>query len=195
MKKKVVITGFIIVVLLICSVVLCVLNSNQIEKNKSKDKQEIKKETVLPEATVSSTASKSQTDCSNSVFSRAFGKWKVIDTIGYGYVCTDESTEDYVGGILEICDDLVTCEMPDDEYNYSIKNPKFVMRWQSADDFFMEHYAKYESFKFEDDKRVPLVEIKSKEEGFGTRFWIKDKNHIVIEGPQYFLAERTKKED
>lgn len=187
MRKKVAIVGVIVVLLSLgCTLVLCTINN----RNKSKHKQSMGLETLLPKATVGFTAPTAQPDFSSSVFSRAFGKWKVIDTIGYGYICTDEPIENYVGGTIEICDDLITCNMPDDEYDYTIKYPKFVMRWQSADDFYMERYATYKSFKFEDDKRVPLVEIKSKEGGFGTRFWIRDKNHIVIAGPQYFLAEK-----
>lgn len=190
MRKKVAIGG-IVIALLICSIVFYAADNDQKEAEASQNKQAIKTETSLPETTVSSPVPTTQTDGYSNVFSRTFGKWEVIETIGYGYICTADSSEDYVGGILEIRDDRISCDMPNDEYDYIINYPKFVLRWQSANDFHMERYATYESFNFEDDERVPLVEIKSKEEtGFGTRFWIRDKNHIVIEGPQYFLAKK-----
>lgn len=189
MRKKVAIGG-IVIALLICSIVFYVEDHDQKGADASQNKQAIKTETSLPETTVSSPVPTTQTDCYSNAFSRAFGKWEVIDTIGYGYICTDDSSEDYVGGILEIRDDCISCDMPNDKYDYIINYPKFVLRWQSANDFFMERYATYKSFNFEDDEKVPLVEIKSKEAGFGTRFWIKDKNHIVLDGPQYFLAKK-----
>ena len=82
--------------------------------------------------------------------------------------------------------------MPNEELNVTLKDPEFLMQWQSAEDFFMELYARYESFGFEDKEKVPLIEISQNNEtfGFGSRIWIKDENHIVILGPQYFLAER-----
>lgn len=188
--RKNLLLGEIVIALLICIIVFSSANNDEKEADASQNKQAIKTETSLPETTVSSPVPTPQTDDYSNVFLRAFGKWEVIHTIGYGYICTADSSEDYVGGILEIRDDCISCDMPNDEYDYIINYPKFVLRWQSANDFLMEHYATYESFNFEDDERVPLVEIKSKETGFGTRFWIRDKNHIVIEGPQYFLAKK-----
>lgn len=68
------------------------------------------------------------------------------------------------------------------------------MQWKSRDDFFMRRYAQYDSFGFEDEEKVPLIEIKKKkyEDYFADTIWIKDEDHIVIEGPQYYLAERQK---
>ncbi|MCD7825800.1 MAG: hypothetical protein LUH14_07570 [Clostridiaceae bacterium] len=198
--KKVIIAVIIILLLMIC--VIHKLDDNQAEQKESGHKQGTSIETPLPEATacpvasteitVSSTASPTQSGCCSSIFSRAFGKWVVTSVTGYGYIFSDlEPETDYIGGTIEVCDNFIMCDLPNDEYDYVIKNPKFVMQWQSANDFFMERYAPYKGFQFEDDEKVPLVEIKSKEGGFGTRFWIKDKNHIVIDGPQYFLAKRA----
>ncbi|MCD7825799.1 MAG: hypothetical protein LUH14_07565 [Clostridiaceae bacterium] len=180
----------IIIFLLICAI--NVLDDNQAEEKKSEYEQETTIETPLPEVTACPIASPTQSDCCSSIFSMAFGKWVVTAVTGYAYIYSDLGPEtDYIGGTIEICDDSIMCDLPNDEYDYVIKNPKFVMQWQSANDFFMERYALYKGFQFEDDKTVPIVEIKSKKAGFGTRFWIKDKNHIVISGPRYFLAKRA----
>lgn len=116
----------------------------------------------------------------------------VTERIGYGYAFTDTPENSYIGGEITITDELVQCSMPDKELNYTINEPKYVMQWQSRNDFYMELYAQYDSFGFEDPDKVPKIEIKKKGEslGFGSTLWIKDENHIIIMGPQYFLAER-----
>lgn len=132
-------------------------------------------------------------DKNSSKFARVFGEWVITDTIGSGYIFSSSyPEEDYIGGKIIIRDELVQCSFPNEEWNFTVKNPKFVMQWQSAEDFFMELYAQYDSFGFEDDEKVPLIEIKKKNKdlGVGDRIWIKDEDHIVIFGPQYYLAER-----
>ena len=121
-----------------------------------------------------------------------FGKWKVVDRIGYGYSFTDIPEKNYIGGIITITDELVQSSMPDKELNFTVKNPKFVMQWQSRDDFYMEHYTTYDSFGFDNSEKVLKIEIKKKggSLGFGSTLWIKDENHIIIMGSQYFLAEK-----
>lgn len=153
---------------------------------------EIKKEykSELPDEILSTSKPSSGNNCSK--FARVFGEWLVIDRIGDGYVFNDTPEEDYIGGRIIISDELVQTSMPNEELNVTLKDPEFLMQWQSAEDFFMGRYARYESFGFEDKEKVPLIEISENNEtfGFGSRIWIKDENHIVILGPQYFLAER-----
>lgn len=152
-----------------------------------KDEKEKHNSTRVSEATVIP----SLTDYS-SKFVGVFGKWRVIERIGSGYAFTDIPEKSYIGGEITITDELVQCSMPDKELNYTIKDPKYVMQWQSRNDFYMEHYANYDSFGFEDPEKVPKIEIKKKGQslGFGSELWIKDENHIIIMGPQYFLAEK-----
>lgn len=142
---------------------------------------------------VSETTANTAIDDYSSKFASVFGKWRVIERIGVGYAFTDNPPENsYIGGIITITDELIQCSMPDKKLNYTIKDPKYVMQWQSRNDFYMEHYAQYDSFEFEDPEKVPKIEIKKKGRslGFGSTLWIKDENHIVVMGTQYFLAEK-----
>lgn len=191
MRKKVAIGGFIVVAILIGSLILYAINKDQKEANNFKHKQETGLGALLPEESVSSAASTTQSDYS-SKFVGVFGKWRVIERIGSGYAFTDIPEKSYIGGEITITDELVQCSMPDKELNYTIKDPKYVMQWQSRNDFYMEHYANYDSFGFENPEKVPKIEIKKKGQslGFGSTLWIKDENHIIIMGPQYFLAEK-----
>lgn len=180
-------------------------------KTESKKETDSKKETVpqtetgmkektdaVPSATPSSEnkeTSSSSPEVHSSVFTRVFGEWLITEVTGSGYISsTSYPDEDYIGGKLIIRDDFVQCSLPNEEWNYTIKNPKFVMQWKSRDDFFMGRYAQYDSFGFEDEEKVPLIEIKKKkhEDYFADTIWIKDEDHIVIEGPSYYLAERQK---
>lgn len=148
-------------------------------------------ESVPPSKNLSTDSSSA--DNNSGKFAGIFGEWVITDTIGTGYIFSSSyPEEDYIGGRIVIHDELVQCSFPNEEWNFTVKNPKFVMQWQSADDFFMELYAKYDSFGFQDKEKVPLIEIKKKKRdlGVGSRFWIKDEDHIVIFGPQYYLAER-----
>lgn len=123
------------------------------------------------------------------------GKWRIVSTIGTGYIFSDSSPEtDYLDGTLIIQEDYMEIKMPEKSLSCTIDNPKYIKTYQSRDDFFMERYANYDSFGFADEDRVPLLEVRkgSREwDVFGSRIWIKDKNHIVLAGPQYFLAERV----
>lgn len=131
----------------------------------------------------------------SSKFASVFGKWKVIKRIGSGYVFTDNPPENsYIGGEITITDEMIQCSMPDKKLNYTIEDPKYVMQWQSRNDFYMEHYAQYDSFGFENPEKVPKIEIKKKGKslGFGSTLWFKDEDHIIVMGTQYFLAEKIK---
>lgn len=132
-------------------------------------------------------------------YSQIYGKWKVIRPIGAGYIFSDSVPEDsYIGGILSIGDDEINVKLPSKELSATLKNPKYKTRKQSEAEFFSWRYAKYDSFGFENDKEVPLIEVKDGKEDwdeFGGTIWLRDKNHIVIHGPQYFLAKRLKETD
>lgn len=133
--------------------------------------------------------------------SQIYGEWKVTKTIGEGYIYSDSVPEDcYIGGIITIQEDYIESKLPDTdmgkklELSGAVNNPEYVIKMQDRDDFRMMRYGNYDSFGFESEDKVPFIKVKKgkKEwDKFGSNIWIKDSDHIVISGPQYFLAKRV----
>lgn len=121
-----------------------------------------------------------------------YGKWKITDMVGYGYIYGDVSIEDYVGGDVTICEDYIKYELPSDKGK--LEKPKFKLTKQNKDDFWEYSHANVENgFGFKDDQ-VDLIEVydgNDKWDEFGGIFWVRDKEHLIFFGPVYFLAEKV----
>ena len=105
-----------------------------------------------------------------------YGKWKILDMVGYGYIYGEFSMKDYVGGTVTIRE------------NYIYKLEK-----QNEEDFWEYSHANIHSgfgFKSEKIKAVTVFDDKDEWDEFGNIFWIRDKDHLIIFGPVYFLAKR-----
>lgn len=137
----------------------------------------------------------------SSPFSQIYGTWKITGTIGSGYIFSDSVPEEvYIDGILTIRDDFIECKLPDSKQNKSLNlsgslnNPVYITKMQGRNAFFSRRYADYDSFGFESGEKVPYITVRDGREDWdnvASDIWIKDKDHIIIEGPQYFLAEKV----
>lgn len=127
---------------------------------------------------------------------RVIGEWKITGIVGTGYISSSSyPEEDFIGGTLTIQKDIAKFNTPGKKYDFEVEDPEYVIKWQSADDFFAERHAQYDSFGFENSKKVRVIKIKNhnkSSDDIGARFWIRDDDHIVIDGPDYYLAERQK---
>lgn len=130
-------------------------------------------------------ADKSENDLS------IYGKWKIVEQTGSGYIYGEFSMDDYVGDIITIDKDYIESDIPLEKTR--LENPKYEMKEQSRNDFYMIIHSDYDSFGFEDDTPT-MVEVYGENDTwdeFGGEFWIKDKNHLIFLGPVFFLAEKV----
>ncbi len=127
--------------------------------------------------------------------SRIYGTWEIKKPIGTGYIFSDSEPEtSYVGGRITIEENRIDCKLPADYLSASLANPEYIKKKQDRNDFFVERYANYDSFGFENKDHVTKITIMTKDgewDEFGGCLWIRDNQHIVIAGPQYFLAEKV----
>ena len=121
-----------------------------------------------------------------------YGKWKITEMVGYGYIYGEFSIDDYVNGIITINESYFEYDIPLEKKR--LRNPKYKVKTQSKNEFYHVSNANFDNgFGFKGDK-VKLVMVydgNDKWHEFGATFWIRDKNHLIVMGPVYFLAERV----
>lgn len=169
---------FYVIVLLICCITL-VSCGNKKGKESSVPMQLPKK---IKESSVSQ----------NREINMIFGRWKILDMIGNGYIYGDVSMEDYVGGIVTIRENSIESDLPLGKRK--LKNPKYKLSIQNEDDFWEYRHANIDNgFGFKNNL-IKLVEVydgnNDSWDEFGETFWVRDKKHLIFLGPVYFLAEK-----
>lgn len=120
-----------------------------------------------------------------------YGKWKILDMVGYGYIYGEFSMKDYVGGTVTIRENYIETNLP--LGRWKLKNPIYKLEKQNEEDFWEYSHANIHSgfgFKSEKIKAVTVFDDKDEWDEFGNIFWIRDKDHLIIFGPVYFLAKR-----
>lgn len=117
-----------------------------------------------------------------------YGKWKIIDKVGHGYVVGEFSMEDYEGGIVTIDKDYMECDLPMGKYR--LENPEYKLTKQTENEFLVGTKVSVENiFGFTPDK-IQMVEVNPDYYGF-TLFWIKDETHLIFCAPVSLLAEKV----
>ena len=149
--------------------------------------------TASPATIIDDTATNTSDVSDNSENNLAiiYGKWKIVEQTGSGYIYGEFSMDDYVGGIITIDKDYIESDIPLEKTR--LENPKYEIKEQSRNDFYMIIHSDYDSFGFEDDTPT-MVEVYGENDTwdeFGGEFWIKDKNHLIFLGPVFFLAEKV----
>ena len=120
-----------------------------------------------------------------------YGKWKILDMVGYGYIYGEFSMKDYVGGTVTIRENYIETNLP--LGRWKLKNPIYKLEKQNEEDFWEYSHANIHSgfgFKSEKIKAVTVFDDKDEWDEFGNIFWIRDKDHLIIFAPVYFLAKR-----
>ena len=111
--------------------------------------------------------------------------------VGYGYIYGEFSMRDYVGGTVTIRENYIETNLP--LGRWKLKNPIYKLEKQNEEDFWEYSHANIHSgfgFKSEKIKAVTVFDDKDEWDEFGNIFWIRDKDHLIIFGPVYFLAKR-----
>ncbi len=120
-----------------------------------------------------------------------YGKWKILKMVGEGYIYGDVSMKDYVGGIVTIQENYIETDLPLGRWKLDF--PKYKLKKENAEDFWMYRHANIQNgfgFKSEQIKVVKVFDKDDEWDEFGGIFWIRDKEHLIILGPVYFLAEK-----
>lgn len=175
---------------------LAVNTHNTIASNSSISAQTPDK---LQDAVVSNSAISNQTpdvlpeesNSSNKWIDMIYGKWEILDMVGYGYIYGDVSLEDYTRGKITIGKQCFEYDLP--AAKGKVKNPRYKLTKQSKDDFWEYTHANAENgfgFKGNHIKMIEVFDGDESWDDFGRFFWIRDKKHLIFMGPVYFLAEK-----
>lgn len=200
MMKKV----FSVIVLLLCCVTIVSCGSDKAMDNKSANKSDEIMEsspvpTQQPEETMENSPvptqqpeeSKENMKPKSEEIGGIYGKWKILDMVGHGYIFGEFSMEDYVGGVVTIDKDYMETDLPMGKYR--LENPEYKLTTQSENEFLEGTKVSVENiFGFKPDK-IQMVEVRNGYNGYNgfVRFWIRDETHLIFHGPVYFLAEKV----
>ncbi len=119
-----------------------------------------------------------------------YGKWKIIEQTGSGYIYGEVSLDDYIGGVITIDKDYIESDIRLGRHR--LENPRYKIKQQNKYEFYMVIHSDYSSFGFKDDTPT-MIEVHDGSDDwgeFGTTFWIRDEKHLIFLGPVFFLAER-----
>lgn len=185
---------FIVIMLLLCCVTIASCGSDKAMDNKPANKSDEMMES-FPVPTQKLKESRENMETKNEEISGIYGKWKILDMVGNGYIFGEFSMEDYVGGVVTIDKDYMESNLPMGKFR--TENPEYKLTKQSENEFLLENKVTVENiFGFKPDE-IQMVKVYSgiiegtiEWEGFGL-FWIRDETHLVFLGPVYFLAEKV----
>ena len=178
---------FIIIGLLL--LITCKNNLSNIENTSTNMSDNVTKNS--PEPTQISEKSKNNSILKRKKVDMIYGKWKILDMVGYGYIYGDVSLKNYVGGVVTIHDNYIESNLPMGKIK--LKNPKYKSKKQNKDDFWEYRHANIDNgfgFKSNQIKLIEVYDGSDEWDEFGGTFWIRDKKHLIFWGPVYFLAKK-----
>ena len=192
-KKK-----YSLIILLLCCITLVSCG----QENTSKNKLDISKEEnnytrtpgIIENSSLPMQKQKKSKDSHNSKSGKTdmiYGKWKILNMIGEGYVYGDFSMEDYAGETMTIRENDIETNLP--LGRWKLNNPIYKTKKQNEDDFWEYTHANIHNgfgFKSEQIELVTVFDDNDEWDEFGGTFWIRDKKHLIFWGPVYFLAEK-----
>lgn len=104
--------------MLLCCIILISCGQENISTNKP-DIGIGKKEGILPERRIKffvtnsdSEKSKGRNKSKRRELQVIYGKWKILDMVGYGYIYGEFSMKDYVGGTVTIRENYIETDLP-----------------------------------------------------------------------------------
>lgn len=156
------------------------------------ESQNIEDETIESPFAAPTPKPKENAEPESEEISGIYGKWKILDMAGHGYIYGEFSMEDYVGGVVTIAEDYMECDLPMGKSK--LENPKYKLTTQSRNEFLEGRKVTVDNiFGFKPDK-IQMIEViydyDDIWDGF-VRFWIRDETHLIFLGPVYFLAEKA----
>jgi hypothetical protein len=177
---------FFIMLVLLCSVFFVSCGNNTVINISSTNTPENTMPMETPqEPTGSSAAQISKIDM-------IYGRWKILDMVGEGYIYGDFSMEDYIGGIVTIQKSYIESNLPLGKKK--LENPKYKLTKQNKHDFWEYRHADINNGFGFSGNQIKLIEVfdgNDEWDEFAGFFWIRDKKHLIFLGPVYFLAEKV----
>ena len=170
-----------LIILLLCSIMLVSCGQENVPTNKLDISKEENNSAKTPEINNSK----------RRKIDAIYGKWKILNMVGEGYIYGDFSMEDYVGGIITIRENYMETNLP--LGRWKLNNPIYKLKKQNEDDFWEYSHANMNNgfgFKSKQIKSITVFDDNDEWDEFGCIFWIRDKEHLIFLGPVYFLAER-----
>ena len=158
------------------------------KENNSAKTPEIIENSSLP--TQNQKKSKDRNNSKRSKIDAIYGKWKILNMVGEGYIYGDFSMEDYVGGIITIRENYMETNLP--LGRWKLNNPIYKLKKQNEDDFWEYRHANMNNgfgFKSKQIKSITVFDDNDEWDEFGCIFWIRDKEHLIFLGPVYFFAD------
>lgn len=187
-----------LIILLLCCITLVSCSPENTPKNKldisKKENNYTRTPDIIENSSLPTQKQKKSEDSHNSKSGKIdmiYGKWKILNMVGYGYVYGDFSMKDYIGGIITIRENYIETNLP--LGRWKLNNPIYKLKKQNEDDFWEYCHANIHNgfgFKSEQIKSVTVFDDNDEWDEFGGTFWIRDKEHLIFLGPVYFLAER-----
>lgn len=192
---------YCIIIFLLCGVMLVSCGYSK-EENAPTNNIDVSKEKNTPTRTpdiIENSSSPTQVEKNSKDSNNAkrreidaiYGKWKILNMVGEGYIYGDFSMDDYVGGIITIRENYIETNLP--LGRWKLNNPIYKLKKQNEDDFWEYSHANIHNgfgFKSEQIKSVTVFDENDEWDEFGGIFWIRDKEHLIFFGPVYFLAEK-----
>ena len=134
-----------LIILLLCSIMLVSCGQENVptnkldiskEENNSAKTPEIIENSSLP--TQNQKQSKDRNNSKRRKIDAIYGKWKILNMVGEGYIYGDFSMEDYVGGIITIRENYMETNLP--LGRWKLNNPIYKLKKQNEDDFMQYNY-------------------------------------------------------
>lgn len=120
-----------------------------------------------------------------------YGDWKITSVTGQGYIFSANYDEkDYIGKHISFSEDTFCIDGV-----VILEKPIYKKNTISEEDLFAESKISKKNLGYKKgDKVIEVSTYNEKKElhSFGSKFYIKDDEHLIFIGPMYFLAERVK---
>lgn len=121
-----------------------------------------------------------------------YGEWSIVSSTGKGYISSASYDEkDYVGIRISIKENEMIIKYK--KKNKTITNPNYNKRVISEKKLYKEDGVLKRNLEIDDNSDIVKVQVykgKKEWEEFGSCFFVKDDEHLIFDGPMYFLAER-----